>query len=97
MNMYRLHCHNTEELYDFIAQHHLAQYEHIFVQVAANKVDQLELRKMIGLLQRYLPQAQLFGVTYGEHFGFDDKFFICFTVFEKVSVRSVLLSYEEFA
>uniref|UniRef100_C5D6R4 Diguanylate cyclase/phosphodiesterase with PAS/PAC sensor(S) n=1 Tax=Geobacillus sp. (strain WCH70) TaxID=471223 RepID=C5D6R4_GEOSW len=97
MNMYRLHCHNTEELYDFIAQHHLAQYKHIFVQVAANKVDQLELRKMIGLLQRYLPQAQLFGVTYGEHFGFDDKFFICFTVFEKVSVHSVLLSYEEFA
>jgi diguanylate cyclase (GGDEF)-like protein/PAS domain S-box-containing protein len=97
MNMYRLHCHDAKELYDFIEHHHLAQYEHIFVQVAANKVEQHALREMIEGLQRYLPQAQLFGITYSEHFGFDDRFFICFTVFEKVSVHSVLLSYKEFA
>lgn len=97
MNVYRLHCHDAKQLHDFIAQHHLAQHKHIFVQIAAHKAEQRKLREMIELICRCLPQAQLFGMTYGESFGSCDRFFICFTVFEKVSVHSVLLPYKEFA
>ncbi|EID43614.1 EAL domain-containing protein [Parageobacillus thermoglucosidasius] len=97
MNVYRLYCHDAEQLHDFITQHHLTQYEHIFVQIAAHKAGQSELGKIIELLRRCLPQAQLLGMTCGAPFHPGGRFNICFAVFEKVSVHSVLLPCKEFA
>jgi diguanylate cyclase (GGDEF)-like protein/PAS domain S-box-containing protein len=97
MNVHQFHCHNAKELYHWIEKHHIAQYDHLFVQIAANNAGEGDVREIVELLERRLPHAQLLGmITHCEHFDGDGRFFICFTSFEKTSVHSVLLPYEEF-
>ncbi|RAK19536.1 PAS domain S-box-containing protein/diguanylate cyclase (GGDEF)-like protein [Anoxybacillus vitaminiphilus] len=101
MKTYNMICTDIGEIAPFIERHRLQEHHHVLVQIFSGILDKTYIKEIVRNIKHMIPHATIIGTTTDGEIA-DDKItnnctVISYSVFEQTTLRSAVLSCDEFA